>query len=179
MGAIGNGAMLDASGNDGAIRFADAEHGDPLALSQALRDQTGRVDGLRQDGHPGLTHLVDAALDLADDRDAGSTLSCHQHPDDMTDLHRACRRASSIDVDRRRRTERYVDVVDDDAAKTLDGPDDAGSTDTVVFVLSTSNGKTGASDAMIAGARRLRGCHRWHQNLERYSAQEKLSSRDR
>jgi hypothetical protein len=70
----------------------------------------------------------------------------------MTDLHRACRSAPSIDVDRRRRTERYVDVVDDDAAKALDSPDDAGSADPVIFVLPTSlNGQTGPADSMIAG----------------------------
>ena len=83
MGAIGNGTRLDTPSNDGAIRFTDAEHGNAIAFSQALRHQTCRVDGLRQYGDTGLVNPVDAALNLADDRDAGSTLSRQQHPGHM------------------------------------------------------------------------------------------------
>ncbi|MBB4467780.1 hypothetical protein GGE62_003491 [Rhizobium leguminosarum] len=179
MGAIGNGTRLDTPSNDGAIRFTDAEHGNAIAFSQALRHQTCRVDGLRQYGDTGLVNPVDAALNLADDRDAGSTLSRQQHPGHMTDLHRACRSAPSIDLDRGRRAERYVDVVDDDASKALDGPDDAGSADPVIFVLPTSlNGKTGPADSMIAGPRRLRGYGLRSHDLKCDAAQQKLPPGD-
>lgn len=180
MGAFGNGAGLDAPGNDRTVRFADAEHGNLLALAQALRRNTRRVDRLPQYGQAGLVYPVDAALDFAGDRDAGGKLARQQHPGDMTDLHRARANASAVDFDRCRCTERYVDVVDDDASKTLDGSDDARSADAVIFVLPAAlNGKSGSADAVIAGARRLRGGNLGPQNLKRYSGQQKLPSRDR